>query len=397
MKRKILFIVIICFLFIFLFHSNIGVSYCEDSTQQQIFDELEQNVDNQLSNLDFSDIEKELNQITKDSEYFGNDSFVDRVKKIIDGNLSIDYSSFISYLLTILFDNLLAYIPTICLIVSIAIVCSLVGQMGDVGNKKSVSNIVYFVCFSVIVVIVFKNVMDLVGMTKSTLLSISNQVQGVFPVLLTLISAIGGVVSASVYQPAVALLSSVISQIFIAVLVPIFIFVLVFNVVGNLSSNVKLEKLSNFFTSIFKWIIGVVFTLFIAFLSIQGITAISADGISIKTAKFALKSYVPILGGYLSDGISLIMASSVLIKNGVGVTGLVVLLGTILSPVMKVLIFSLSLKLVAGIVEPLSEKRISNFIYGVSKSLSMLIACIVGMGFMYLISVGLVMCSVNIF
>ena len=397
MKRKILFIVIICFLFIFLFHSYLGVSYCEDSTQQQIFDELEQNVDNQLSNLDFSDIEKELNQITKDSEYFGNDTFVDRVKKIIDGNLSIDYSSFISYLLTILFDNLLAYIPTICLIVSIAIVCSLVGQMGDVGNKKSVSNIVYFVCFSVIVVIVFKNVMDLVGMTKSTLLSISNQVQVVFPVLLTLISAIGGVVSASVYQPAVALLSSVISQIFIAVLVPIFIFVLVFNVVGNLSSNVKLEKLSNFFTSIFKWIIGVVFTLFIAFLSIQGITAISADGISIKTAKFALKSYVPILGGYLSDGISLIMASSVLIKNGVGVTGLVVLLGTILSPVMKVLIFSLSLKLVAGIVEPLSEKRISNFIYGVSKSLSMLIACIVGMGFMYLISVGLVMCSVNIF
>ncbi len=397
MKRKILFTLILCCMFMFLFHSYIGVSYCEDSTQQQIFDELEQNVDNQLSNLDFSDIEKELNQITKNSEYFGKDSFVDRIKKIIDGNLSIDYSSFISYLLTIIFDNLLAYIPTICLIVSIAIVCSLIGQMGDIGNKKSVSNIVYFVCFSLIVVIVFKNVMGLVGMTKSTLLSISNQVQVVFPILLTLISAIGGVVSASVYQPAVALLSSVISQIFIAVLVPIFIFVLVFNVVGNLSSNVKLEKLSNFFTSIFKWIIGVVFTLFIAFLSIQGITAISADGISIKTAKFALKSYVPILGGYLSDGISLIMASSVLIKNGVGVAGLVVLLGTIISPVMKVLIFSLSLKLIAGIVEPLSEKRISNFIYGVSKSLSMLIACIVGMGFMYLISVGLVMCSVNVF
>ena len=215
--------------------------------------------------------------------------------------------------------------------------------------------------------------------------------------MLTLISSIGSVVTASVYQPAVAFLSSIISQIFILILVPVFIFVLVFNVVGNLSSNVKLEKLSNFFTSLFKWIIGIVFTLFIAFLSIQGITAISADGISIKTAKFALKSYVPILGGYLSDGISLIMASSVLIKNAVGVSGLVLLLATIISPVTKVLIFSLSLKLVAGIIEPLSEKRISNFIYGVAKSLSMLVACIVGMGFMYLISVGLVMCSANIF
>ena len=171
----------------------------------------------------------------------------------------------------------------------------------------------------------------------------------------------------------------------------------VFNIVGNISPNVKLDKFTKFFNSLFKWVVGSVFTLFVSFLAIQGITVISSDNISIKTAKFALKSYVPILGGYLSDGVSLIMASSILVKNGIGVTGLILLFSTILSPVLKIAIFVLGLKLMAGILEPLSEKRISEFIFGVSKSLSMLIVCILGMGFMYLISVGLIMCSANIF
>ena len=178
---------------------------------------------------------------------------------------------------------------------------------------------------------------------------------------------------------------------------PIFILSFVFNIMGNISPNIKMEKFSKFFSSLFKWLIGIVFTLFVSFITIQGITAITTDNISIKTAKFALKSYIPILGGYLSDGVSLIMASSVLVKNGVGVTGLILLFSTILSPVLKILIFMLGLKLVAGILEPLTEKRISDFIYGVSKSLSMLIVCVVGMGFMYLISIGLIMCSANIF
>ena len=90
------------------------------------------------------------------------------------------------------------------------------------------------------------------------------------------------------------------------------------NVVGKLSSNVKLEKFSKFFSSLFKSIIGVVFTIFIAFLTIHGLTSTSIDKLSIKTAKYALKSYIPILGSYLSAGVGFILLSTSIIKNAVG-------------------------------------------------------------------------------
>ena len=388
--RKTL-IVFFCCLCVLWFLSTDKMCFAE-SNAEQIYKELSENVNNQLNKFDFTELDKELG---KQENPYDKLSFVDRVKKIIEGDINLDYNSFISYLLTSLFDEILKCVPIFCLIVSVAIICNLVGQLSS--NRNSVGNVVYFVCFAVIVVLIFKYVLGLITTTKTTLSSLSNQIQIIFPILLTLITALGGVVSAGIYQPAMSVLSSVISELFISILMPIFIFSFVFNIMGNISPNIKMEKFAKFFSSLFKWLIGIVFTLFVSFISIQGITAISADSISIKTAKFALKSYVPFLGGYLSDGISLIMASSVLVKNGIGVTGLILMFSTILSPVLKILIFMLGLKLVAGILEPLTEKRISEFVYGVSKSLSMLIACIVGMGFMYLISIGLVMCSANIF
>ena len=387
--KKVL-VLIFCLFIVFCPVKNI--SYCETNSDS-VYEELNNDINEQLNNFDFSGLDEELNN----QNSYDKLSFVERVKKIINGEISLDYNSFISYLLNLLFDGILDAVPLFCLLVSVGIICSLIGQIGGVGTKNSVSNVVYFVCFSFIVILIFRESLFLITTTKTTLISISNQIQLVFPILLILITTLGGTVTAGIYQPAMSVLSTVISELFVSVFMPIFILSFVFNIMGNISPNIKMEKFSKFFSSLFKWLIGIVFTLFVSFITIQGITAITTDNISIKTAKFALKSYIPILGGYLSDGVSLIMASSVLVKNGVGVTGLILLFSTILSPVLKILIFMLGLKLVAGILEPLTEKRISDFIYGVSKSLSMLIVCIVGMGFMYLISIGLIMCSANIF
>ena len=122
----------------------------------------------------------------------------------------------------------------------------------------------------------------------------------------------------------------------------------------------------------------------------------AVDGLSIRTAKYAIKSYVPIVGGYVSDGLGIIMASSSLIKNAVGGVGLFLLLSTIVSPILNIAIFMLALKFMAGIIEPIGDKKISNFISDLAKSMSMLIALLVAVAFMYVVLTGLVMCSANL-
>ena len=307
------------------------VAYAQDDmSQEELEQELKNNIVDQLDSLDFSKLDEILSNLS-DSQFkiFGSPSFITKLKQIINGDFGNSYSNFFEYIFNLIFDDMLECLPALCMIVAISIVCSFFGSVGSDKSNKTISNLLYFVCFSVIVVIVFSLVKGVVLGTSSVIDLIKKQMDIIFPILLTLITSMGNVVTVSAFQPAIALLTTGIIHIFTTIMIPLFIFSVVFNVVGNISPNIRLEKCSKFCSSVFKWIIGSIFTIFIAILTIQGITAGAIDGVSIKTAKFALKSYVPVLGGYLSDGINLIVASSVLIKNAVGATGLVLLFATI--------------------------------------------------------------------
>jgi stage III sporulation protein AE len=393
--KKIFCFVLCTLLFVSVSKERI-YSYAETQSSSEVLSELEENIGSQLGNLDFSSLDNILADMTDSQKnIFGSGNFLDKVKMLLDGRFDNTYDNFFEYIINLLFDDVLEILPSLCMIVAISIVCSFLGGMSSSENK-GVSHLIYFICFGVVVVMILSSTKGLVNDVSQVLNVLKVQMDVIFPIILTLITSIGSVVTVSVFQPAIALLSAGIMNIFNAVMIPIFLFSIIFCVVGNMSNSIKLDKCSKFCSSLFKWIIGVIFTVFIAFLSIQGITAASVDGISIRTAKFALKSYIPLLGGYLSDGFNLIVASSVLIKNAVGATGLILMIVTIIVPVIKIGIYSLGLKLVAAIVEPLSDNKIANFLYGVSKSLNMLIACVVGVGFMYLTTVGLLMCMSNI-
>ena len=391
---------ILIFLFIFcVFVSYLKPNYivlAEDNDTENLQVELEETIYSQLENLDLAQIESVLKGLGDDQlEVFGVSSFGDKVKKIVSGEFADGQQSIFKAIINLIFDDVLTFVPLLASIIIISIICGFLSNLKSDSSGKGVGDIIHFVCYGVVISIVMTAVVNLIQMTGKTINGLRSQMEVVFPLLLTIMMAIGGTMSVSIYQPAVALLSSAIMHIFTSVLMPIFIFSIVFTIISNLTSTVKLEKFTKFFQSTFKWIIGGIFTVFMAFLSIQGITASTYDGVSIRTAKYAIRSYVPILGGYLSEGFDVIMASSVLIKNAIGASGLLLMFSSIISPIVKIVVFILVLKLAAAILEPLTDVRISDFIYSVSKSLSMLIVMILGVAFMYLITVGLIMCTAN--
>lgn len=369
-------------------------TYAENSNDLE--SEVSQTVEDQLKDLDLSGMEEILSKLsTGEIQLFGNTSFYDKVLKLITGEISTDGQGVIATIMGLLFDDLLGFMPFVALIIAIAITYSMIATSRPNMKKNSIGDIIHFVCYGAIIVVVCSSVIQMISLTTNTITTIKNQMDITFPILLTVLTALGGTTSVSVYQPAMALLSGTISTVFTKILLPLFIFSLIFTVMSNLTSSIKFSKFADFFSSIFKWIIGIVFTIFLAFVSIQGITAGSVDGISVKTAKYAIKNSVPVVGGYMSDGFSLIMLSSTLIKNAVGATGLILLLASIIVPIIKIVVFMFGLKLAGAIIEPVADSRISSFITSVGKSMTLLISIIVSVSFAYFIMTGLVMCSAN--
>lgn len=363
----------------------------DDLTKQ-----LEDTTSDALDDLDVGDLEKILGNTQQAARLFGGKSFLEKLASIINGDFADDSTSIWEALINLIFDNILSFLPIIATVIAVSILGGMIQNLKPNFSGKSIGSVVHFVTYGVVVILIFTVITRMITVTTGTIGSIKAQMDAVFPILLTMLSAVGGSVSVSVYQPAMALLASLIINIFTIFLMPLFLISVVLSLVSNLSNNVKLDKFISFINSLFKWVIGLVFTIFIGFASIQGITAGSIDGLSIKTAKFAIKSYVPIVGSYISDGFYIILASSSLIKNAVGACGLLLLVGTILAPIMQLVIFMLALKLMAGIIEPLGDGKIASFVSTLSKSMTMLISMIVAVSFMYVILTGLVMCSANI-
>ena len=237
----------------------------------------------------------------------------------------------------------------------------------------------------------------MISITKSSIESMTKQMDLLFPILLTLMTASGGTVSASVYRPAVAFLSVGISNVFLQIVLPITTLIIVFTVIANLSPAVRLHKFCDFFKSCNKWTIGLCLTIFTLFMSIQGITSAGFDGVSLRAAKYAIGNSIPIIGGFLKDGVDLVLAGCVLIKNAIGIWGIVLIFATILAPALQLVAYSLFLKLTAGITEPVSDTRISSFISGLSGGVNYLIASIFCVGFMFFLSIFLLICSSNVF
>lgn len=351
----------------------------------------------QLQTLDFSSIDEMMKNLNFDAySIFEATSFQEMVDDIIKGEFKNGYMSVFEAVFSLLFKSVLSFVPLFALLVAIGVFSSFITNLLPNSKNSSIADIVHFVCYAVIIMIIFSAIVRLTTLTASTLTNVKSQIDLIFPILLTIMTALGSTVSVSVYQPAVAIFSSTIIQLFSTVIMPLFIFTLVFNVVGNLSSNLQLKKFHEFFHSSFKWMVGTTFTIFTAFLSIQGITAGSYDKVSIRTAKFAMKSYIPIIGGYLSDGFNVIMASGVLIKNAVGLAGLLILFFTILVPVIELFVLKLGLNLTAAVLEPIVDKRISNFIMAVSKTLIMLLTTILAIAFMYFVMIGLLVSTANL-
>lgn len=398
----VLILVCVCLLPLFCAHSQIlstsAASESETYDRDQALQELKDNVSEQLDKLDLSQLEDILKSLGQDtSGLFGADSFKQKILSLISGEFTEGRQSFWEALVGLFFDDLMSFLPIMATVIAIAIASGMLQGLRPTTNSRSIQDIIHFVTYGVIVVIVLGMTVKMVNMTGGVIGSIKSQMDAVFPILLTLLTALGGSASVGVYQPAMALLTGSILNLFSYLLLPMFIFSVVFSVVSNLSNTVKLDKFSSFFNSAFKWITGLVFTIFSAFISIQGITAGSVDGISLRTARYAIRSYVPILGSYISDGLSIVLASSSLIKNAVGAGGLLLLIVTILSPLLNLIIFMLCLKFMAAILEPLGNSRVANFVSSISKSMVMLIALIIGVAFIYFIMLGLIMCSANAF
>ena len=366
---------------------------CEQADET---DAEEISVEELLNELDISALSEYFDTMTEDQKAFFGSSLKEWLGKVANGEFKFEYSSFMKYLLSTLCGTLGSVLPILLSIIAIAVTISFVGGIKGGFASKSTDTLVNFAGITLVSVLILVEIYGAIGDVRSLVSSIRTQTEIVFPILFTLMTALGASGSIAIYQPAVAVFAFSITELVTTIALPALIVAIVFSVVGNLSGTVKLGGAAKFCISAAKWVLYTTFFLFLAFLSVQGITAAIYDNVSVRTAKFAMSKYIPVIGGYLSEGFNVILAGSVLIKNAVGLTAVMILLMTVLPVLIKIIAVSLSLKLAGAITEPFEGGKITSLLNSVSSGVNLLIAVVCGLAFLYFVFLILLIASGNL-
>ncbi len=351
-------------------------------------EELQENISDLLDELDLKELQEYLDTLTE----FHGISLKDKLKGLIDGDLSLDYGSLLETILHTFSDELFVLLPAFAIILAASLLCGIMNSAKSGFLHSTMSDIIGFVAYLAVGAVVLSCLVSVLSSCLSAMTALGRQMELVYPVLLTLMAASGGNVSAAIYRPAVTFLSGGILKLFTSVVMPVCISVLILGYVGNLSAEVRTEKLGDFFKSICRWLIGLSLGLFGLFLTVQGIAASQYDGISLRTVKYVISGSVPVVGGFLSGSVDLVLAGSALIKNALGSFSVLLLAAVVLKPLLLLAATQLFLRISAAATEPVGGK-IPVLLSRLGGDLGYFTASLLCVAFLYFLTLLLLVCS----
>ena len=359
--------------------------------EEAALEELQDKVDELLEALDTEELQAYLDSLT---EFRGMD-IKETLSSVITGDFALDYSSLWQSALALVFNEGRAMLPAFAVVLAAALLCGILNSAKNGFLQSTMSDIINFVTYIAVGAVVLAVLTGVLQTGFSAMESMQRQMEIVYPVLLTLMAASGGSVSAGVFRPAVAFLSSAVCEMFTAIVLPASVVVIVLAFVGNLSPDVRTEKLGDLFKSINKWLIGLTLGLLTLFLTVQGIASSQYDGLSLRAIKYLVSGSVPIVGGFLSGGLDLVLAGSALIKNAVGSFAVFLLFGALLRPVLLFAAFQLFLRLCAAATEPVGGK-VSAFLSRLATDSGFFLAGLLCIAFLYFLTLVLLVCSTGV-
>ena len=359
--------------------------------EEEALEELDEQVKELLEALDTEDLREYLDSL---EDYQGTD-IKESISDLITGDFSLDYTSLWQSVLSLVWQEGRSMLPAFAVILAATLLCGILNSAKNGFLHSTMSDIINFSAYISVGAVVLAVLSGLLQTGFSAMESMRTQMEIVYPLLLTLMAASGGSVSAGVFRPAVAFLSSGICELFTAVVLPSSVAVIVLAFVGNLSPDVRTEKLGDFFKSINKWLIGLTLGLFTLFLTVQGIASSQYDGLSLRAIKYLVSGSVPIVGGFLSGGVDLVLAGSALIKNAIGSFAVFLLLGALLRPVLLFAVFQLFLRLSAAVTEPIGGK-VSAFLTRLASDCGFFLAGLLCIAFLYFLTIVLLVCSTGV-
>ena len=321
-------------------------------------------------------------------EFFEGIDINEVFENAISGN--VDNNTLIKKILNLFGKEFLSSLKTVFSILIIIIIHSVLKAISESLENDNISKIIYYVQYILIATIIMTSFSDIIGMVKDTSRNLVGFINLLLPLLISLMLFTGSITTSSLLEPILLFTINFIGNLIQDVLIPIVLLFASLSIISKISDKVQIGKISKMMKSSVTWGLGIILTIFVGIVSLEGTLSSTVDGITAKTTKAVVSSAIPVVGKLLGDTVDTVLGCGIVIKNAIGIVGVLMVIGICVVPIIKLSVLTTCYKLTSGVCETIADKKIVELLNQMGDVFKLLLGILSALSVMLIIGITLV-------
>ncbi len=312
------------------------------------------------------------------------------IKDIAMKGLSFNWQAISSKFISYLFKELAANIHLMGKLLFLAVLCALLQNLQNSFDQSAISLLAYSVCFIFLCVIALSAFYQGLTLARETVGNMVGFMEALLPLLLSLLAGVGALTSVALLTPLMLLVVGVTSVVVKDIILPLLFLTAVLECVNYLSGKYKLTNLTGVLKQAGMMTLGFVLVVFIGIVSIQGVAGSIADGLTLRTAKYATATFIPVVGKMFADTVELVMGASLLLKNAVGIFGVLSISLLCALPLIKLISLVIVLKIAGALIQPMGDEKMAKCLDAMGNNLLLLFGAVLTVALMFFLIITMI-------
>lgn len=306
----------------------------------------------------------------------------------IQGN--VDNNVLIKKVIKLFGTEVRSSVKTLISILVIIVIHSVLKAISDSLENNNISEIIYYVQYILIVTVIMSNFNSIIQTVKETSQNLVAFMNMLVPILITLMVYTGSITTSGILEPFILFMINFVGNMIQSILIPLMLIITVFSIISKISNKIQIDKISSFLKSSVIWFLGIILTVFVGVISLEGTLSSSVDGITAKTTKAAVSTMIPVVGKILGDAVDTVLGCGLVLKNAVGIVGVIVIIGICIVPIIKLGVITIAYNLSASIIQPIADEKIVKLLSEMGGIFKVLLGILCSLSVMLVIGITLV-------
>lgn len=346
--------------------------------------------DSLLDELKLDEIDETLGGLLEDQTV----SFIDAVKMLVKGEIPFTLENLGQLLKKVIFSQVEQHKDMAVYILVLAIAAAVFHNFASVFDKSQVADISFYMMYLLLFTILVKAFNNLSGMTLNTLNHVLTFMKFLIPsYFLAAAFASGSIAGVGFYELTLIMITCI-GWVLKYFIIPALNLYVLFSMLNYLTKEEYLSKLAELLKTFVEWTLKTLTTAAIGFQAVQSLILPAVDSLK-TTVMNKTTGAIPGIGNIFSGVTEVILGSAFLIKNAIGVAGMIFLVIICVIPIVRLGFCTLMYKLLAAVIQPVSDKRIMECVSSMADGVALLMRVLVMVGVLFFVSIALATATIG--